>query len=266
MTSPLIDCHVHVRDAAAAALAAAAGVVALRDAGTKDGAGLRVAAAGRGGATVVSAGWALSKRGGYGARFGVGVAGGADLSAEIARLAQAGAAIIKIMASGMVSLRAPGTITAGGFSPDEIRLIVEDARRWGLGVMAHANGEAAIIACAEAGVRSVEHGFFMTDRALDALGRSGVFWVPTGSALERAAAAGESSGGKIEELIAGHLAMISKAHAHGVKLALGTDAVLPDARYRELYAAEAEFFRRAGLSRSAVERIAGEAGKELLGI
>ena len=33
--------------------------------------------------------------------------------------------------------------------------------------MAHANGEEAIMAAAEAGVRSIEHGFFMTERALE---------------------------------------------------------------------------------------------------
>ena len=32
----------------------------------------------------------------------------------------------------------------------------------GLGVMAHANGEHAIMDAAEAGVRSIEHGFFMS--------------------------------------------------------------------------------------------------------
>ena len=65
----------------------------------------------------------------------------------------------------MVSLKRPGELTAGGFDREELRFIVETARKNGLEVMAHANGEAAIMHAAEVGVRSVEHGFFMTEKS-----------------------------------------------------------------------------------------------------
>jgi imidazolonepropionase-like amidohydrolase len=83
------------------------------------------------------------------------------------------------MASGMVSLKRPGKITYGGFDAAELAFIVEVAEGHGLPVMAHANGEEAIMGAAKGGVRSVEHGYFMTPAALELMEKNGVHWVPT---------------------------------------------------------------------------------------
>ena len=112
-------------------------------------------------------GWALFSKGGYGSAFGVPVGSTDEIKSQILRLKAAGAGIIKVITSGMVSLEDPGAIAPGGLERDAIAFAVLEARRLGLGVMAHANGEAAIISSAEAGVRSLEHGFFMTGRALE---------------------------------------------------------------------------------------------------
>ncbi|HMA53899.1 MAG TPA: hypothetical protein VKT17_05530, partial [Acidobacteriota bacterium] len=65
---------------------------------------------------VLPCGWALYRRGGYGARFGVAVENRREIASEIRKLKAAGAGIIKVMASGLVSLMKPGVITPGGFS------------------------------------------------------------------------------------------------------------------------------------------------------
>jgi hypothetical protein len=260
-----VDVHVHLRDTGGLADAKNAGVVEVRDAGTRDGAGLRMS--GPDTPAVISAGWALCKRGGYGSLFGVSLDSREQIADEILKLRKAGAGIIKVIASGMVSLKRAGEITGGGFDRDELRLIVESARTNGLGVMAHANGEEAILNAAEAGVRSVEHGFFMTDRALESLHQNGVFWVPTTGALQRAADQPDVLHEMklfVERLIDEHLALVRKAYERGVPLAVGTDAVLPDRRYRSFYEAELAYLRRAGISRDAVLTIACEGGKKLL--
>jgi imidazolonepropionase-like amidohydrolase len=173
------------------------------------------------------------------------------------------------MASGIVSLKKPGEITPGGFKPHELEVIVEEAARAGLSVMAHANGDEAIGACALAGVRSVEHGFFMTEKSLGLLAAKGVFWVPTVGALRRAA---DASGAPdavrqfIDGLIGRQLAMIRAAYSAGVSLAVGTDRVLPDERYAPAYEAELAHFERAGIPRAEVIRIASEGGARLLGM
>ena len=267
MTGPgYVDAHVHLRDAAGLADAEKAGVVAMRDAGTRDGACLRIS--GPDTPAVISAGWALCKRGGYGSLFGVSLDSREQIAGEIQKLKKAGAGIIKVIASGMVSLKRPGEITVGGFGRDELRFIVETARMNGLEVMAHANGEAAIVNAAEAGVRSVEHGFFMTEKALGSLHKNNVFWVPTAGALQRAAQqtdVGHEVKLFIERTIDGHLALVRKAFERGVPLAVGTDAVLPDRRYRSFYEAELSYLLRAGIPRDAVLTIACDGGKKLLG-
>ena len=265
-TSPgYVDAHVHLRDAEGLVDAGTAGVVIVRDAGTKDGAGLRISGPDK--TAVISAGWALCKRGGYGSLFGVSLDSREQIAEEILRLKKAGAGMIKVIASGMVSLKRPGEITVGGFDRDELLFIVETARKNGLEVMAHANGEAAIVNAAEAGVRSVEHGFFMTEQALTSLHRNGVFWVPTVGALQRAADqpdVGHETKLFVERTVDEHLALVRKAFERGVPLAVGTDAVLPDRRYRSIYEAELTYFLRAGLPRDAVLTIACEGGKKLL--
>jgi len=264
-----VDAHVHLRDRTGPASAAAAGVAAIRDAGSKEGTGLDCTRPGASGdaPAVLSAGWALFSKGGYGSAFGVSVGSAGEIKSQILRLKAAGAGIIKVITSGMVSLEDPGAITPGGLERDAIAFAVLEARRLGLGVMAHANGEAAIIASAEAGVRSIEHGFFMTGRALELMARKKIFWVPTAGALARAAerAGGQASRTFVEGVIRDHLAMIRRAHAAGVPLAVGTDCVLPDPRYKEAYAAELAYFEQAGIPREDVMKIACEGGAELLG-
>jgi imidazolonepropionase-like amidohydrolase len=217
---------------------------------------------------LVSCRWALYKAGGYGARFGISVSSPGSIKTEIVRLKNAGADIIKTMASGMVSLRHPGSVTPGGFDRKELHIIVQEAAFAGLGVMAHANGEEAILAAADAGVRSIEHGFFMTERALELMARNRIFWVPTTAALVRAADRAVLH--EVRQFVSGqvreHLAMLRLAHSFGVPLAVGTDCTLPDPLYRDAYDSELAYFRETGISEEGILKIASEDGARLLGI
>lgn len=261
-----VDAHVHLTNPDAITSLRAAGVSTVRDAGTKDGTGLRLLNVSPW-LFIQSAGRALSRKGGYGGMFGKPLDTDQEIREEIRALQKSGAGIIKIMASGIVSLSEPGTITAGGFSAEQLSMIVNEAGNLGLSVMAHANGEDAILHAARAGVRSIEHGFFMTEAALDELAKRGIWWVPTVGALERAAVKAEDNIKRtISDIVSGHLGIIKKAHERGIKLAIGTDAVLPDARYSEYYDAELEFFRKAGIPEAKVIGIACESGAQLLGV
>jgi imidazolonepropionase-like amidohydrolase len=266
----LIDAHVHLKEASGLDCAASAGISALRDAGLRQNAerGIIEPPKRGDGPVVVSSGWALYCRGGYGSAFGVAISTPDQIQAEIIRLKRAGADIIKIIASGMVSFKHPGQVTAGGFSSEELSCIVAEAAALGLGVMAHANGEPAIIAAASAGVRSIEHGFFMTERALDLMAAKAIFWVPTMVALRRAAVsfAASDTAQFVEQLILSQLSMLRYAHSIGVPLAVGTDCVLPDPAYRSAYDAEIELFEQAGIAHDRVMQIASAGGAKLLGL
>ncbi len=258
-----VDAHVHISNIDALAQLAADGIVAVRDAGLRpDKDRLDAESAFKSAPVkVMSALWALYKKGGYGSLFGVAVENRDEIRAEIGRLKKAGADIIKVMASGAVSLKRPGTITPGGFDRCELKFIVEEAAGLGLGVMAHANGEPALLAAAEAGVRSVEHGFFMTERALGMMAGKEIRWTPTIGALARAAESSSRETRKyVSDLIAGHLKMVRRAHEAGVPLAAGTDCVLPDPQYRKAYDAELSYLERAGIPLDEVMKIARDGG------
>jgi imidazolonepropionase-like amidohydrolase len=269
--SGLVDAHIHIRDVKGLETIAAAGVAAVRDAGLRRNTeqGSLDLRGWEGRPIAISSRWAIYKKGGYGSLIGMPVETRNEIRSEIQALKLVGADIIKVMASGIVSFKDPGTVTPGGFSRDELLFIVDEARSVGLDVMAHANGEPAIIASTEAGVRSVEHGYFMTERALERMAEKRVFWVPTIGALARAAdSAGISKDARqyVESMILAHLGMVLRAYQTGVPLAVGTDCVVPDARYGEAYAAELESFTKAGIPRDDVIKIAREGGARLLGI
>ncbi len=262
-----VDAHLHCRQEEALQDVVAAGIGAVRTAGTApDGEATCCLHSGR--PRVVTSCWALFKKGGYGGRFGRAVESASDISEEVLRLKKAGADIIKVMASGMVSLKARGTVTPGGFDADELKRLVEEAADHGLPVMAHANGEPAILAAAEAGVRSIEHGFFMTDRALEVMARKETFWTPTTGALVRASASATDAETKefVASLVRRHLQMVARAHQTGIPLVVGTDCVLPDPGYAAAYAAELGYFQQAGIFEAGVAAIASGNGMRLLGI
>jgi len=266
-----VDTHVHIRVNNGLEAVIAAGVAAVRDAGTKNAVSLGLGRLDerQGMPTIRSAGWALYKKGGYGSSFGIPVEGRDEILKEIGRLKTAGADIIKVVASGMVSLKTRGAITPGGFNREDLHVLVQVARSEGLKIMAHANGEQAIIASAESGVRSIEHGFFMTKKALDVLVRHETYWTPTVGALARAANAARMPDEMVDyinSLIDSHLEMIQYAHHIGVGLTIGTDCVLPDPRYREAYNAELAYFLKAGFTHQNLMKIACDSGARLLEI
>lgn len=260
-----IDVHVHFKGADGIDDLRAAGIVAARNAGMRANAESEPGAPGFSGyPAVVSSLWALYKRGAYGSFLGVPVETTGEIRTHIRELKRAGADILKVIASGMVNLEQPG-VTPGGFDRDELSFIAEEAAGLGLGVMAHANGETAVIAAAEAGVRSVEHGFFMTERALEALAERGICWTPTIGALERAAKKTGEMKPFIRDLILSHLQMLRQAHAAGIPLAVGTDCILPAPDYAAAYRAELSWFQQAGIPRDSVLEIASKGGARLLG-
>ncbi|MFJ9008617.1 amidohydrolase family protein [Streptomyces canus] len=179
----MMDCHVHlafdagpdlinaVGDADPSELSSAmaerarqllaSGVTTVRDLGDRDGLTVALRSAIDSGAAVgpriVAATIPLTSHGGHCGFLGGEVTTDDDIRAQIARNAAAGADVIKVMASG-------GALTPNGprmweaqFTPRQLRLIVEEATRHGLGVAAHAHGTETIGHCATAGVRTIEH-------------------------------------------------------------------------------------------------------------
>jgi imidazolonepropionase-like amidohydrolase len=89
-----------------------------------------------------------------------------------------GADFIKILATGAVLSKGtpPG---AQQYTEEEIRVAVEEARRWGRHVAAHAHGTDGIKAAIKAGVHTIDHGSMLDDEAIALLKSQGAFYVPT---------------------------------------------------------------------------------------
>jgi len=64
-------------------------------------------------------------------------------------------------------------------SPEELAVAVDEARRLGVPVMAHAHSTEGIIQAIEAGVRSIEHGTFIDAKGVRLARKHGTYLVPT---------------------------------------------------------------------------------------
>jgi imidazolonepropionase-like amidohydrolase len=89
-----------------------------------------------------------------------------------------GADFIKILATGAVLSKGtpPG---AQQYTEEELRVAVEEARRWGRFVGAHAHGADGIKAAIRAGVRTVDHGSMMDAEGIELLRTHQAYYVPT---------------------------------------------------------------------------------------
>ncbi len=140
-----------------------------------------------------------------------------------------GSDVIKITATGGVLSYAKSG-DAPQFTVDEVKAVVDTARDYGYRVAAHAHGEEGMLRAVEAGVTSIEHGTYMSDRVMDAMKRRGTWYVPTIYA-GRFVAEKAKIDGYFPEVVRPKAARIGaliaetagKAYRSGVKIGFGTD-------------------------------------------
>ena len=102
--------------------------------------------------------------------------------------------------------------------------LVHIAHEEGFAVMAHANGADTVLAAAEAGVDSVEHGAYLDGEALAAMQEAGTVWVPTLSTIGNLRGTGRFDEAAVEAILESALQNVSAFAAMGGLLAPGTDA------------------------------------------
>lgn len=191
------------------------------------------------------------------------VASGAEgLRAKVGQYVDAGAEVIKIFATGHFAMENDGA-RRSMFSPAELSAIVAEAARRGVRVMAHAHGAEGARAAAEAGVTSIEHGFYLDAPALEAMREHEVVFVPT--LLASAALSEESaklSAEQLDSVRRQHRAAVSAAHRAGVRIAMGTDCPMaPHGSNLE----ELRLLQACGLSAADALRAATSVAADLLG-
>ena len=114
------------------------------------------------------------------------------------------------------------------YTEAQLRVIVEEARAHGLPVMAHAHGDEGAYAAVAAGVRSIEHGTYVSDSTLRLMRERGTWFVPTLSTVWDLTTPGGDYDDPVLLLRGQHMApiledAIRRAHALGVRIAAGAD-------------------------------------------
>jgi imidazolonepropionase-like amidohydrolase len=142
--------------------------------------------------------------------------------AEVRREVKYGADWIKIYATGTMRHIDPVTLEPlSQFSESEIKAVVDEARRWGKDVAAHAYGGEGAKNAIRAGVRSIEHGMLLDDEAIDLMVKKGTWWCPTLSVYIPDSK--EEDTELRRRVVAHHKEVFQKAMKKGVKIAFGTD-------------------------------------------
>jgi len=142
--------------------------------------------------------------------------------ATIRRNVKYGVDLIKIYATGRTSQIDPATMEPlCAFSVEEIKLIVDEAKRWGKDVASHAYGGQGARNSVLGGVYSLEHGMLLDDETLKLMVERGTYWCPTLSVYIAEGPLGMTEMRK--QIIPLHKATFQKAMKMGVKIAFGTD-------------------------------------------
>ena len=176
----------------------------------------------------------------YGDRAGTlgRVVDGVDAVRRVAREEiKAGAQFIKIMANGGVS-SPTDPIAFFGFSADEVRAAVEEARSAQTYVAAHLYTDDAIRRAVELGVESVEHGNLITPETARLVKERGAYVVPTNVTFEWLAKEGAQLGlppasvAKIEVVRGQGIEALGILREAGVMMAYGSDLLGPMHRHQ----------------------------------
>ncbi len=141
-----------------------------------------------------------------------------------------GADVIKITATGGVLSVAKNSKNPQ-FTIDEIKAITTTAKDYNMLTAAHAHGDEGIQRAILGGIKTIEHGTYMSEESMDLMIKYDAYLVPTLTAGKEVEKNAEISGfypeivvPKAREIGPKIQATFSKAYKKGVKIAFGTDA------------------------------------------
>ncbi|MBY5991140.1 metal-dependent hydrolase family protein [Ferrimonas balearica] len=138
---------------------------------------------------------------------------------------RSGATQIKITTGGGVSsLYDP--LDVSEYSVDEIKAVVEEATNYNTYVLAHVMTDRGIRTSVEAGVMSIEHGFFASEETLKLMKKKGAWLSPQPMLEEDMVWANPVSAAKYKQVTDAVSQLYPMAKKIGVNLAFGTDQLM----------------------------------------
>jgi imidazolonepropionase-like amidohydrolase len=152
-----------------------------------------------------------------------GVRGSDNLRRVVRLLAERHVNLIKIFATERAGTPQTDPLKRT-FTDEELAAVVDEARKVGLSVAAHAHSDEAARAAVLAGAHSIEHGTYLSDETLALMKSRGTYFVPTISAWDGMSKSDDS----IRQLRARTMqprvrAAVAHAWKMGIKIAAGTD-------------------------------------------
>lgn len=192
-----------------------------------------------------------------------------EMRRTVRAMIRAGADVIKVATSGGV-LSPRDDPRHAHFREDELAVLVAEATAAGIPVMAHAQATDGIKNAVRAGIRSIEHGIYLDDEAIELMLARGTYLVPTLmaprgvlDAADAGAAIPAESVEKARQVVGIHRESFRRAVAAGIKIAMGTDSgVTPHGQNLRELALMAE----GGMDPAAVLASATSGAATLLGV
>lgn len=182
----------------------------------------------------------------------------------------AGADRIKLIPTGIINFHKGAVTTEPQMTVEELRELVAAAASFGKQTFAHASGDAGIERVIEAGVDTVEHGFFVREDQLARMRDRQIGWVqtfaPVQEQVDHADLMGWDAGvvSNLRRILDRHAASLVKAHAMGVPILAGSDAGSCGVPHGVGLIRELELMEQAGLKPVAVINAAtGNSSKRL---
>lgn len=221
---------------------------------------------------ILSPGWALRKNKKYGSFLGEGYSNREELANKLATLVEGGMDHIKVIVSGIVSFKAYGKVGSLAMSTHDLKYVSHFAREQGLKVMAHANSPEAAEMAINAGVDSIEHGYFITAEQLEKMGEKQIAWVPTiiPVAVQLHHPQRENWEKAEREVISRtyreHIDKLKLALDKGVPLGIGTDSGASGVIHGDFLLEEMELYRQGKLNNREILKAATIVNARILGL
>lgn len=250
----LIDLHVHImwdgspdpvntheketkeqmliRSVANAQIYLKSGVTTIRDLGSIDDIALHVAAAiSEGiieGPRIIASGKTITMTGGHDP-FWAKFVDGKDAALKATReQIYKNAQVVKVSATGGVYGRREGEKAENSeLSFEELKVVCDEAHRFGLKVASHAIGREGILNSIEAGVDTIEHGHYLDAEIVGKMIEKKVSWIPTLYIYQQIASLDgvpEYAREKAENITNMHVSAFQKFFDSGILIGAGSDA------------------------------------------
>jgi imidazolonepropionase-like amidohydrolase len=235
----LVDAHTHLSSRAAAERALLSGVTTVRSSGVSNfwDVGLRelVRRGALAGPDMIASGYHVRRRIAEEAFFNdptlADLMGGLRTVDDLRRMVRFN------LAHGVDWIKVLATERAGTadtdprqqmFTEAELRAVVEEAATKNVPVQAHAHGDEGAAAAVRAGVRSIEHGTYVSDATLALMKERGTFLVPTFSTVVDLVEPGGDYDQPALQIRGRHMlprlrSTVQHAHRLGVKIVTGAD-------------------------------------------